>query len=81
MKFTLTQAMKAQRGVEVRLYSFFNLGTRWGWVVSATPQLLYLQDRDPIPVFYEAGWTPGLVWTGVENLAPHQDLIPRPSSL
>ena len=30
-------------GVEVQalLYSFFNLGTRSGWVVNSTPRLLY----------------------------------------
>ena len=26
---TLEQATKAQRGVEVQLYTFFNLGARW----------------------------------------------------
>jgi len=36
VRFALEQATKAQREVEVRLYSFFNLGTRWGWVVNAT---------------------------------------------
>jgi len=30
--------------VEVWLYSFLNLGTRWGWVVNATPRLLYPQE-------------------------------------
>jgi hypothetical protein len=39
--FTLEQATKAQRGVEVWLYSFFNLGTKWGWVVNAVPLPLY----------------------------------------
>jgi hypothetical protein len=29
--------MKAQRGAEEYLYSFFNLGARWRWVVNATP--------------------------------------------
>ena len=38
--------MKAQRGIGVLLYSFCNLGARWGWVVNATLQPLYLQDRD-----------------------------------
>jgi hypothetical protein len=33
--------MKAQRaGIEVYLYSFFNLGARLGWVVKATPRSL-----------------------------------------
>ena len=26
--------------------------------------------KDPIPIIQEAGWAPGLVWTGAENLAP-----------
>jgi len=41
VKFNLEQAMKAQRKIEVYLYSFFNLGARWGWVVNAMPQPLY----------------------------------------
>ena len=30
VNFTLEQATKAQMGVEVKLYSFFNFGARWG---------------------------------------------------
>jgi hypothetical protein len=26
--------------------------------------------REPVPIVQEAGWASGLVWTGVENLAP-----------
>jgi hypothetical protein len=44
IKFSLEQAMKAQRGVEVQLYSFLNLGARWGWVVNATPRTLYPRE-------------------------------------
>jgi hypothetical protein len=44
VKFTLEQAMKAQRGLEVWLYSFFNLGARWGWVVNSTPRPLYPRE-------------------------------------
>jgi len=36
--------------------------------------------EEPVPIVQEAGWAPGPVWTGVKNLAPHQDLIPGPSS-
>ena len=32
-------------GVDVELYSFFNLGVRWGWVVTAMPLPLYPQER------------------------------------
>jgi hypothetical protein len=44
------------------------------------PRLLSPPGKDPVPIVQEAGWAPGPVWTGVENLAPHQDSIPRPSS-
>jgi hypothetical protein len=37
IKFTLEHATKPIGGVEVQIYSFFNLGARWGWVVNATP--------------------------------------------
>jgi len=26
--------------------------------------------KDPVPILQEAGWAPGPVWTGAENLAP-----------
>jgi hypothetical protein len=37
-------------GVEVQLYSFFNLGARCGWVVNATPWVFYHWERDPAPI-------------------------------
>jgi hypothetical protein len=39
--------MKVYWGVEVYLHSFFDLGTRWRWVVSFTPRPLYLQGKSP----------------------------------
>ena len=56
-------------GVEVQLYSFFNLGARCCWVVNATPQSIYPRERDTLPIVQDAGWAPGQFWTGVENLA------------
>jgi hypothetical protein len=54
VKFDLEQTMKAQRGVELQLYTFFNLGVTWGWVFNATPQPLYHpslpRKRDPVPI-------------------------------
>jgi hypothetical protein len=35
LKFTLEQDTKAQRGSRGKLYSFFNLGVKRGWVVNA----------------------------------------------
>ena len=69
LNFTLEQALKPRGGVELYSYSFFNLGARRGWVVNATPRLLYPLERDPVPSVQEAGWYSGPVWTGAENLA------------
>jgi hypothetical protein len=41
VKFALEEAIKAQRGVEIKLYPFFNLGNAWGWVANATSPSLY----------------------------------------
>jgi hypothetical protein len=41
-----------------------------GWVVKATLRPLYRRERDPVPIAQQAGWAPGPVWTGAENLAP-----------
>jgi len=37
--------MKIQRRVEVYLYTFFNFGARWGWVVNATLRPIYPRER------------------------------------
>jgi hypothetical protein len=42
-----------QKGVEVGLYSFFDLGARYGWVVNATLQQLYR----PPPLYRERSGT------------------------
>ena len=43
------------------------------------PVTLYPR-KDPVPIVQEAGWAPGPVWTSAENLTPHRDSIPGPSS-
>jgi hypothetical protein len=49
---------------------FLEHGTRRGWGVSVTPQPLFTPGKEPVPIVQEAGWAPGPVWTGAENLAP-----------
>ena len=39
-----------------------------GW--SAPRPGSYTPGKDPVPIVQEAGWAPGPVWTGAENLAP-----------
>ena len=34
------------------------------------PWPLFTPWKDPVPIVQEAGWAPGSVWTGAENLAP-----------
>ena len=31
----------------------------------------FTPGKEPVPIVQEAGWAPGLVWTGAENLAPN----------
>jgi hypothetical protein len=59
----------AHRGSRVIALPFLDHGTRRGWVVSVTPRPLFTPGKDPVPVVQEAGWAPGPVWTGAENLA------------
>ena len=56
-------------GVEVQLYSFFNLGARWGWVVNAMPRPLY--PREGPGTHCIGGWVdPRAGLEGAEYLAP-----------
>jgi len=34
--------------------------------------------KDSVPILQEAGWAPGPLCTGTENLNPHRDSIPGP---
>jgi hypothetical protein len=38
--------------------------------VSITPRPLFTPGKDLVPILQEAGWAPGPVWTGMENLVP-----------
>ena len=33
-------------------------------------RLLFTPGKDLVPIVQKAGWAPGPVWTGAENLAP-----------
>jgi hypothetical protein len=66
-------------GVEVQLYSFMpsavdGVGGERHAPAAFTP------GKDPVPIVQEADRAPGPVWAGAENLAPHRDSIPGPSS-
>jgi len=42
--------MKAEGGIEIQYYTFFNLDAIWEWVVNARPRPLYPLERDPVPI-------------------------------
>jgi len=44
-------------------------GTRWGGGQPQAPAPS-TPGKEPVPIVQDAGWTPGPVWTGVENLVP-----------
>ena len=79
VKFTLEQAMNAQRGSRCKLYSFFNLDARWEWVVNATSRPLNPRER---PGTHGAGSSvnprAGLDGCGKTRLL--RDSIPEPPS-
>ena len=37
-------------------------------VVNVTPRPHFTPGKYPLPTVQEAGWAPGAVWTGAENL-------------
>ena len=78
-KFTPDQAVKAQRGVEIKFYSFFNLGAVWGWVVNATPHPLCVRERDPVSSGDWVGFR--AVLDGFIKSRLRRDSIPGSSSL
>jgi len=60
----------AHRGSTGIALLFLDHGTRRGWGASVTPRPFFTPGIDPVPIVQEAGWAPGPVWTGAENLAP-----------
>jgi len=48
--------MNVQMGLEVKLYSCFNLGVKCGVVVSSMPRLLYPKERHLAPTAQKVGW-------------------------
>ena len=76
LKVTLVQALRlctgrtAHRGSRGIALLFHDHGTWRGWGVSVTPWPFFTPGNDPVPIVQEAGWAPGPVWTGAENIAP-----------
>ena len=75
VKCTPVQALRlctgrtAHRGSRGIALPFHDQGTRRGWGVSVTTWPLLIPGKDTLPIFQEACWAPGPVWTDAENLA------------
>ena len=75
-KCTLVQALRlyigrtTHRGNRGIALLFLDHDIRRAWGISVTPRPLPTSGKDPVPIVQEAGWAPGPVWTGAENLAP-----------
>jgi hypothetical protein len=70
---------RPRSGIEVKLYSFFNLGARWGCVVNVTPRPIYPRERPGTHCIGGCvGPRAGLGGNGKSH--PHRDSIPGPSS-
>ena len=55
------------RGIALLLH---DLGIEDGGGWSTPRHGRFTPRKDPVPIVQEAGWAPGPVWTGAENLAP-----------
>ena len=75
VNFTLEQATMTQSRAEVQLYSFFNLGARWGGWSTPRPGR-FTPGKYPRPIV-EEGPRAGLDGYGTSR--PHRDSIPGPS--
>jgi len=61
------QAVRPIWEVEVYLYSFLTTALE-GVRGQRHARPLFTPGKDPVPIVQEAGWAPGPVWTGAENL-------------
>ena len=73
-----TKALRVGRGIVLHFFKTSALKMEGGW--SAPRPGRFTPGKDTLPIVQEAAWATEPVWTGAENLAPHRDSIPGPSS-
>jgi hypothetical protein len=66
--------MKVQKGVEIKLYSFCNLGARWRWLTNATPRPIYTGKGNRYQ-FYCNLAGPQSMLTGYNTLRRHSHIM------
>jgi len=65
--------MTAYRGRRGTVLLILNLGASWRSMVNITPLLLYLWERTPVPIEWEAGWDlqpVRMFWRGEKSFGP-----------
>ena len=76
VRCNLVQALRpctgrtAHRGSRGIALHFHDHSISRGSGVSVMPWPLFTHRKELVPIVQEAGWAPGPVWTGAENLAP-----------
>ena len=75
----LEEAMKAQMGVDLELYSFFNLGTSWGELSKPSPNRYMPGKETQYPLIIMLVGSQDRSGR-VQNISSHQDSIPGLSS-
>ena len=73
------RSRRPKGGVEVQLYSFFNISATWERVVSVTPRPLHSRDR-PGTRCTEGCVGPRVGLDGCGKTRLHRDSIPGPPS-
>ena len=71
---------QGQGEVEVLLQPICNLSARGGsgWSAPCPSCLTVTHWKDLVPTVHKAGWSLGLVWTGMENMLPPPGFDPQP---
>ena len=62
--------------VKVKLYSFFNLGDKRGWLVNATPRPLHPRETNAVPIVERLGKSQGRSWR-TPKISPPPGYDPR----
>ena len=79
--FTLSQATKVLRESRgIALLCFLTSALEGGEGSASRPGCTLPPGKTWYPLYRRLGGPQGPVWTGAENLAPHRDSIPGPSS-
>jgi len=69
---------RRRKEVKVQLYSFFDYGAGWWWVLTPRPDR-FPPGKDPVPIVQEAGWASKPVWKATGSLAPRRGSNSGPS--